>query len=126
MVALILLSQWAKRITSLSRVDVRSQPVAERISLAQADDRSIHCYTEVADRFTEQQGEELRQRFQGLEDRLAADRDAAYARFREEFKGWETKNDLSTFTFRTRGTRTFYGEMPDYNLDQFIASWNGT
>jgi hypothetical protein len=111
MVALILLSPWAKSITSIVRGGPGDGPF----------------YADVADRFTEQEGQELEQRFAGLQTQLAADREAAHARLREEFRGLEPiPGDLSSFNFDRRSTSCFYSEMPaEFGLDQFVASWNG-
>ena len=68
----------------------------------------------------------MQRRFAGLEAQLEADREAAYARIRAQFKGLEPiPGDPSSFDFRTRATRTLYSAMPaDFGLDQFVSSWS--
>jgi hypothetical protein len=127
MVALVLLSKWAQYIATLSRADVRNLPMEERASAAGVDSFAVPFYAEVAHRFTESEGQALKLRFAGLEAQMAADREAAYARIREQFRGFEPiPGDPSSFDFRTRATRTLYSNMPtDYGLDEFIADWDG-
>jgi len=126
MVALILLWQWVKPIAMLSRDDARSLPMEECARVAGVDPTAVWFYVDVARRFTESEGKQLQRRFAGLEAQLEADREAAYARIRAQFKGLEPiPGDPSSFDFRTRATRTLYSAMPaDFGLDQFVSSWS--
>ena len=126
MVALILLSQWVKILTVMTRDDVRDLPMAERSVAAGADLVSAPYYADVADRLTERDGVVLRQRFAGLDAQLAADRETAYADLREKYHDLApVPGDPASMDFHQRSTRTLYSAMPaDFGLDEFVASWN--
>jgi hypothetical protein len=127
MVALILLSQWVKILTVMTRDDIRDLPMDERSIAAGADLVEGPYYADVADRFTERDGAVLHRRFAGLETQLASDHEAAYADLRERYHDLApVPGDSSSLDFHQRSTRTLYGAMPAaFGLDEFVASWNG-
>ena len=124
-VTVILMSQWAAAIATLSRSEVRAMPAKEQAKVVERDPTNVAFYQDVARRFTEAEGQALRERFAGLNERLRADREASYQDMRERFAGLENvSGDPPSFDFRNRSTRTFYSAMPtDYRVSDFVASW---
>ena len=117
----MLLCRLAGKIQKLKRPEVASLPYAERERLL-AGPVSHEYYEKLASRFSEQEAENLHTRFARLSAILEAGADECHQRHgalaAELLPAGRPAPD-----FHSRPLRTFYTEMPDFEVEDFIESW---
>ena len=118
---LMLLCRLAGKIQKLKRPEVASLPYAERERLL-AGPVSHEYYEKLASRFSEQEAENLHTRFARLSAILEAGAEECHQRHgalaAELLPAGRPAPD-----FHSRPLRTFYTEMPDFGVEDFIESW---
>ena len=120
-VCVMLLCRLADKIQKLKRPEVASLPYAERERLL-AGPVSHEYYEKLASRFTVQEAGNLHTRCARLSSILEAGADECHERHgalaAELLPAGRPAPD-----FHSRPLRTFYTEMPDFEVEDFIESW---
>ncbi len=120
-VCVMLLCRLAGKIHMLKRPEVASLPYAERERLL-AGPVSHEYYEKLASRFSVQEAENLYTRFARLSSILEAGAEECHQRHgalaAELLPAGRPAPD-----FHSRPLRTFYTEMPDFEVEDFIESW---
>ena len=120
-VCVMLLCRLADKIQKLKRPEVASLPYAERERLL-AGPVSHEYYEKLASRFTVQEAGNLHTRCARLSSILEAGADECHQRHgalaAELLPAGRPAPD-----FHSRPLRTFYTEMPDFEVEDFIESW---
>ena len=120
-VCVMLLCRLAAKIHKLKRPEVASRPYAERERLL-AGPVSHEYYEKLASRFTVQEAGNLHTRCARLSSILEAGAEECHERHgalaAELLPAGRPAPD-----FHSRPLRTFYTEMPDFEVEDFIESW---
>ena len=120
-VCVMLLCRLADKIQKLKRPEVASLPYAERERLL-AGPVSHEYYEKLASRFTVQEAGNLHTRCARLSSILEAGAEECHERHgalaAELLPAGRPAPD-----FHSRPLRTFYTEMPDFGVEDFIKSW---